>query len=132
MSKSTLMIYLMYSTLLIQETTEYMMNKLPNGYNTITNDIQVTLTIWDYNQNATAGLDVDLIITDLEETNKPPTTEEENDICTICLENYNYGNKLCLLTCVGQKHVEGKRVQHVLLPLMWTSLEVSSVYVSDA
>ncbi|WZZ88124.1 hypothetical protein YC2023_116703 [Brassica napus] len=33
---------------------------------------------------------------------------------------------------VGQKHDEGKRVQHVLLPLMWTSVEVSSVYASDA
>ena len=44
------------STLIIQETTEYVMNKLPNGYNTITNDLQVTLTIWDYNQNATARL----------------------------------------------------------------------------
>ena len=92
------------STLLIQETTEYMMNKLPNGYNTITNDLQVTLTIWDYNQNATARLDVDLIITDLEETNRPPTTEEENDICTICFENYNYGNKLCSLTCAHNFH----------------------------
>ncbi|WZY72377.1 hypothetical protein YC2023_004617 [Brassica napus] len=87
------------STLLIQETTEYVMNKLPNGYNTITNDLQVTLTIWDYNQNATARLDVDLIITDLEETNRPPTTEEENDICTICFRNYNYRNKLFSLTC---------------------------------
>ncbi|KAH0901891.1 hypothetical protein HID58_041394 [Brassica napus] len=44
------------STLLIQETTEYVMNKLPNGCNTITDDLQVTLTIWDYNQNATARL----------------------------------------------------------------------------
>ncbi|KAL0654510.1 hypothetical protein Bca4012_097201 [Brassica carinata] len=75
------------------------MNKRPNGYNTITNDLQVTLTIWNYNQNTTARLDVDLIITDLEETNRPPTTKEENDICTICFRNYNYGNKLCSLTC---------------------------------
>ena len=56
------------------------MNKLPNGYNTISNDLQVTLTIWDYNQNATARLNVDLIIIDLEETNKPPTTKEKKTI----------------------------------------------------
>ncbi|KAH0855052.1 hypothetical protein HID58_020532 [Brassica napus] len=66
------------STLLIQETTEYVLNKLPNNYNTIINDLQVTLTIWDYTQNVTARLDGDLIITDLEETNMPPTTEEKN------------------------------------------------------
>ena len=66
------------STLLIQETTEYVLNKLPNNYNTIINDLQVTLTIWDYTQNVTARLDGDLIIADLEETNMPPTTEEKN------------------------------------------------------
>ena len=75
------------------------MNKLPNGYNTITNDLQGTLTIWDYNQNATAKLDVSLIITDLEETNMSPNPEKENDICTIFFRNYNYENKLCSLTC---------------------------------
>ncbi|WZZ40065.1 hypothetical protein YC2023_036324 [Brassica napus] len=32
------------STLFIQETTEYVMNKLPKSYNTIANDLQVTLT----------------------------------------------------------------------------------------
>ena len=42
--------------------------------NNITDDLQVTLTITDYNQNATAQLNVDLIITDLKGTNRPPTT----------------------------------------------------------
>ena len=34
--------------------------------NNITDDLEVTLTITDYNQNEIARLDVDLIITDLE------------------------------------------------------------------
>ena len=42
--------------------------------NNITDDLQVTLTIANYNQNTTTRLDVDLIITDLEETKIPPTT----------------------------------------------------------
>ncbi|WZZ35336.1 hypothetical protein YC2023_018737 [Brassica napus] len=49
--------------------------------NNITDDLQVTLTITYYNQTATTRLDVDLIITDSEATNRPPTTEEENDAC---------------------------------------------------
>ncbi|KAH0911924.1 hypothetical protein HID58_035245 [Brassica napus] len=59
--------------------------------NNITDDLEVTLTITYYNQNATARLDVDLIITDLE----PPTIEEENDACIVCFENYNNGTYLC-------------------------------------
>ncbi|WZY95990.1 hypothetical protein YC2023_110364 [Brassica napus] len=40
--------------------------KKPHNDNNITDDLEVTLTITYYNQNATARLDVDLIITDLE------------------------------------------------------------------
>ena len=58
----------------------------------------------NYNQNATSRLDVDLIITDLEGTNRPPTTEDENDICIVCYENYNDGNNLCSLTCGHNFH----------------------------
>ncbi|KAG2295437.1 hypothetical protein Bca52824_042106 [Brassica carinata] len=48
-------------------------------HNILANDLQVTLTIKDYNQNATSRLDVDFIITDLESTNRLPTIEERND-----------------------------------------------------
>nr|VDD51434.1 unnamed protein product [Brassica oleracea] len=54
-----------------------------DGRNILANDLQVTLIIKDYNQNTTSRLDVDLIITDLEGSNRPPTTEEENDICVM-------------------------------------------------
>lgn len=37
------------------------------------------MIITDYNQNTIARFEVGFIITDLEATNKPPTTEEEND-----------------------------------------------------
>ena len=64
------------STLLIQETTQYMMNLQTAEDKNITDDLQVTITITDYNQNAIARLDVDLTVTDLEGTNRPPTTEK--------------------------------------------------------
>ncbi|KAF8113169.1 hypothetical protein N665_0055s0033 [Sinapis alba] len=81
-----------------------MMNVLRDNNNNITDDFQFTLTIKDYNQNATARLDVDLIITDLEIIIRPPTTEKKNDTCTICFENYNYRNKICSLTCNHKFH----------------------------
>ena len=87
------------STFLIQETNPFVMNLLREKDNILANDLQVTLTIRDYNQNATVRLDVDLIITDQEGTNRPPTTKEENDICTICFENCNYVNNICSCTC---------------------------------
>ncbi|WZZ07943.1 hypothetical protein YC2023_093864 [Brassica napus] len=90
------------STFLIQETNPFVMNLLREKDNILANDLQVTLTIRDYNQNATVRLDVDLIITDQEGTNRPPTTKEENDICTICFENCNYVNNICSCTC-GRK-----------------------------
>ena len=80
------------------------MNEVRDGSNILANDLQVTLTIKDYNQNATSRLDVDLIITDLEGTNRPPTTEEENDICIVCFENYKDGNNFCSLTCGHNFH----------------------------
>ncbi|KAG2246683.1 hypothetical protein Bca4012_090347 [Brassica carinata] len=67
------------STYLIEETKQYVMNEARANINTLANDLQVTLTIKDYNPNTTSRLDVDLIIADLEDTNRPPTTEEEND-----------------------------------------------------
>ncbi|KAL0693352.1 hypothetical protein Bca4012_060532 [Brassica carinata] len=57
--------------------------------NNITDDLDVILTITNYNQNATAKLDVELVITNLEGTNRPPTTEGENDTCTVYFGNYN-------------------------------------------
>ncbi|KAH0852360.1 hypothetical protein HID58_007275 [Brassica napus] len=84
----------MDSTFLIEETIQYLMNEVRDDNNILANDLQVILTIKDYNQNATSRLDVDLIITDLEGTNRLPTTEEENDICIVCFGNYNDGNNL--------------------------------------
>ena len=49
------------STLLIQETTQYVVKLLTDEENNVTDDLQVTLTITDYNQNATARPDVNLI-----------------------------------------------------------------------
>ncbi|KAF2542026.1 hypothetical protein F2Q68_00031675 [Brassica cretica] len=89
-------IHYLDSTFLIEETIQYVMNG--DGRNILANDLQVTLIIKDYNQNATSRLDVDLIITDLEGSNRPPTTEEENDICVVCFRNYKDGNNLCSLT----------------------------------
>ncbi|CAG7862636.1 unnamed protein product, partial [Brassica rapa] len=91
-------IHYLDSTFLIEETIEYMMNEVRDVRNILVNDLQVTLTIKDYNQNATSRLDVDLIITDLEGSNRPPTTEKENDICVVCFRNYKDENNLCSLT----------------------------------
>ncbi|KAL0713344.1 hypothetical protein Bca4012_020322 [Brassica carinata] len=74
------------------------MNEVRDDNNILANDLQVTLTIKDYNQNATSRLDVDLIITDLENTNRPPTMEEINDICIVCFGDYNDRNNICSLT----------------------------------
>ncbi|KAG5410929.1 hypothetical protein IGI04_007248 [Brassica rapa subsp. trilocularis] len=83
----------------IQETTQYVMNEVRDNINILANDLQVTLIIKDYNQNATSRLDIDLIITDLEGPNRPPTIEEENDICIVCFGNYNDRNNLFSVTC---------------------------------
>ncbi|WZY73002.1 hypothetical protein YC2023_005242 [Brassica napus] len=92
------------STYLIEETKQYVMNEARANINTLANDLQVTLTIKDYNSNATSRLDVDLIITDLEGTNRPPTIEEENDMCIVCFGNYSQHNNLCILTCGHSFH----------------------------
>ncbi|CAG7884957.1 unnamed protein product [Brassica rapa] len=97
-------IYHPNSTYLIEETKEYVMNEVRANFNPFTNDLQVTLTIKDYNPNATSRLDVDLIITDLESTNRPPTMEEENETCIVCFGNYNQHNNLCTLTCGHSFH----------------------------
>ncbi|KAL0863126.1 hypothetical protein Bca101_042244 [Brassica carinata] len=59
------------STFLIEETNQYVMNLMRENHNIISQHLQVTLAIRDYNLNATARLDVDLIITDLEVTRQP-------------------------------------------------------------
>ncbi|KAG2288709.1 hypothetical protein Bca52824_048313 [Brassica carinata] len=56
------------------------MNILTTNVNNITSDLQITLTIMDNNPNTTARLYGNLIITDLEGTNRPQTIEEENNI----------------------------------------------------
>ena len=86
------------STFLIEETIEYVMNEVRDVRNILVNDLQVTLIIKDYNQNATSRLDVDLIITDLKGSNRPPTMEKENDICVVYFRNYKDGNNLGSLT----------------------------------
>ncbi|KAG2307690.1 hypothetical protein Bca52824_027438 [Brassica carinata] len=75
------------------------MNEIRDDNKILANDLQVTLTIKDYNVNATSTLGGDLIITDLESTNRPPTTEEINNICIVCFEDYSNGNHICSLTC---------------------------------
>nr|VDD53630.1 unnamed protein product [Brassica oleracea] len=80
------------------------MNEARANINTLANDLQVTLTIKNYNPNATSRLDVDLIITDLEGTNRPPTMEEVNDMCIVCFGNYSQHNNLCTLTCGHSFH----------------------------
>ena len=92
------------STFLIQKTNKYKVNLLRDNDNIFTNDLRVALTIRDYNHNATARVDVDLIITDLADTNRTPTTNEENDICIICFENYNNVTNISTLTCTHKFH----------------------------
>lgn len=43
-------------------------------------------------------LDINLIFTDFEKTNRPLTVEENT--CTVCFENYNYGNNLIFLVAI--------------------------------
>lgn len=74
------------------------MNEVRDDNNILVNDFQVTLTITQYNKNATLRLDVDLIITDLESTSRPPTMEETNEICIVCFGDYNDGNNIYALT----------------------------------
>lgn len=88
------------STYFIEKTTQYMMNEERDDNNILANDLQVSVTIIDYNPNATSRLDVDLTITDLESTNRPPTIEEINNICIVCLRDHNDGNHALLLTAV--------------------------------
>ncbi|CAH8329022.1 unnamed protein product [Eruca vesicaria subsp. sativa] len=66
--------------------------------------IQITLTLTDNNQEATAKLDVDLIITDLEGTTRPPHMEELYNTCTVCFENFNNDKYICALSCGHQFH----------------------------
>lgn len=75
------------------------MKLLTDEDNNLTDDLQVILAITSYNQNKTVRLDVNLIITDLKKTNRPPTTQEEDDTCTLHFENYNNEIYLCSLTC---------------------------------
>lgn len=99
-------IYHLHSTYLIEKTTEYVMNEVRYENNILANDLQVTLTIKDFNQNATSRLDVNLIITDLESTNRPPTTEEKYDICIVCFGDHNDRNNLCSLSCGHNYHFD--------------------------
>lgn len=48
------------STVVIQDTTQYVMNLLTGEDNNITDDLQVTLTIIHYKKNVTTRFDVDL------------------------------------------------------------------------
>lgn len=57
----------------IQEIIQYKVKLLSAEDNNITDKLQVILIITDYNLNATARLDVNLIIIDLETTNRHPT-----------------------------------------------------------
>lgn len=91
-------------TFIIQETNQFVMNLLRENNNMIANDLQVTLNIKDYYQNAIVRLDVDLIITYLKGINRPPTKEEEKDVCTICFENYISVNNICFLICSHNFH----------------------------
>lgn len=82
------------------------MNEVRDDHNILANDLQVTLTIKDYNQNATSRLDVDFIITDLESTNRLPTIEERNDVCIVCFGHYGDKNKIFSLTCGHNFHFD--------------------------
>ncbi|RID62503.1 hypothetical protein BRARA_E01572 [Brassica rapa] len=84
--------------MIIHDTSQYVMNELLASKNNRTGDLDITISITDYNPTATERLDVDLIITNLEGTIRLPTAEEENVMCTICLENYPV-NRICSLVC---------------------------------
>ncbi|CAH8336993.1 unnamed protein product [Eruca vesicaria subsp. sativa] len=77
------------STYFIEKTTQYVMNEVRDDNIILANDLQVSLTIIHYNPNATSRFDVDLTITNLESTNRPPTTEEISTVCIVCFRDYN-------------------------------------------
>lgn len=85
------------STFIIQKANQFVINLLRENNNIIADDLQVTLTIKNYNQNATARFDANLISTGLEKTNRPSTKEEKNNICTICFQNYISVNSICTI-----------------------------------
>ncbi|KAF8109828.1 hypothetical protein N665_0090s0011 [Sinapis alba] len=85
------------STMLIQKASQYMMELFTTENTSIYDDLEVTLRITNYNENASARLDIDLIITDIEETNRLPNSEEENETCTVCFRNYRNGTYLCTI-----------------------------------
>ena len=72
------------SALLIHHTAQYVRNVFPTNMNY---GLQITVTITDNKPYASARIDVDLIITDLEGTKKLPTMGEESDTCIICFGN---------------------------------------------
>ena len=63
-------------------------------------------------------LDINLIFTDFEKTNKPLNVEENT--CTVCFENYNYGNNICYLSCGHSFHFS------------WLRRNISCLYVEIA
>ncbi|KAF8081782.1 hypothetical protein N665_0867s0004 [Sinapis alba] len=94
------------STMLIQKASQYVMELFTTENANIYDDLQVTLRITNYNENASARLDVDLIITDIEETNRLPNSEEENNTCTVCFRNYSNGTYLCTISCGHTFHFQ--------------------------
>ncbi|KAF8047245.1 hypothetical protein N665_3133s0001, partial [Sinapis alba] len=94
------------STMLIQKTAQYVMELFTTENTSIYDDLQVTLRITDYNENAYARLDVDLIIADIEDTNRLPNSEEEDETCTVCFGNYRNGTYLCNISCGHTFHFQ--------------------------
>ncbi|KAH0879833.1 hypothetical protein HID58_067227, partial [Brassica napus] len=62
------------------KTTQYVIKLLTAEDNNITDDLQVTLTITDYNQNTTAS-----------------NYRRRKRYSTVCFENYTNGTYLCFL-----------------------------------
>ncbi|CAH8285161.1 unnamed protein product [Eruca vesicaria subsp. sativa] len=92
------------STMLIHEISEYTMKIITTNILETNYHFQVNLTLTDNNPEETVRLDVDLILTDLEGTTRPLHTEECNDTCTVCFENFNNGSYICALSCGHQFH----------------------------
>ncbi|KAL0876032.1 hypothetical protein Bca101_025737 [Brassica carinata] len=50
-------------------------------------NLHIIVNLTDYNPHAIHKIDVDIVITDLYATIGTHTTEEEDELCTICIDN---------------------------------------------
>ncbi|KAF8068112.1 hypothetical protein N665_1151s0007 [Sinapis alba] len=96
-STSDLMEYMLtYHEINIEASTRFIditSHKVSDIISSLTNyegtHLRIILYLKDFNPQATHRLDVDVATIDLRNAMRQPTREEENEMCTICLDNFN-------------------------------------------